>query len=306
MQTSAVRSLYFFARSRPLNHLHIFVQRNPPTVRSISSRFDCSIDLHFSTASDEHSVPVNQLSSSAQTRVLELITQFKEGPHFKNTKGQQRIVKELEQWVKDNNSKPTKYVFDFLSRICINHGSGQDINMLTSFAKAQGCSLTNGLSNLILSGMSRSDTIDRVKETLKEFLSKGTKVRVNTQTDLLQRAVNERDFLFALEIIHLMKEDGNFPSSTRVVDNVIGACVVVEGDEAVRVVEGDEVVRVVEGDEAVRVVEGDEVVRVVEGDEAVRVVEGVMNMHNHCRWGSYKHEVEQSTAKAFTTWIRRL
>ena len=141
--------------------------------------------------------------------------------------------------------------------------------MLTSFAKAQRCSLTDGHSNLILSAASHSATIDRVKETLKELFSDGTKVRVNTQTDLLQRAINERDFPFVMEIIDLMKEDGNFPSSTRVMDNVIGACVGVEGDEA------------------------------------VRVVESVMGMHNHCRRNSDMHEVEQSTAQAFTAWIRR-
>lgn len=215
--------------------------------------------------------PVYLSSDSAvQARVLDLLAEFKEGPRFKSARGLQHIVQELERWAKDSViTKPNSEVFNFMSHICTKHGSVQDIDMLVSFTQSHGLKLNDGNLNLILSSMASRAGMDRVKQTWNESFSEGRKIRVGTQTDLLQRAISDRDFLFAVDIINSMQKTGNFPSSVSVMDDAIAACVGVQSEET------------------------------------VRVVEGVMGVHNHHRQGSSKHEVGKSTVKAFTTWIKR-
>ena len=211
------------------------------------------------------------LSPSAKNRVLSLLAQYQEGPSFR--KSQSHSLHRVKEWVESASDGPelSSSTHHFLFHVCVDRGSSEDIQLAVDLAKRYGVELTDRELNMILAGLSVSGGLEQVKETLREMKENGMKVRLNTQTSVLQRAVNERDVPLALEAIDLMNGDGNFPSSSTVIT------------DALRVWAG------------------------AHSCDGVEVVRGVMGLHNNqSQSGKKRHEVDKATATAFMEWIKRL
>ena len=203
--------------------------------------------------------------------MLSLLAQFQEGPYFRES--QSRSLNRVKEWVESASDGPelSGNTYHFLFHVCVVQGSSADIQLAVDLAKRYGIELTDRELNMILAGLSVRGGLEQVKETLREMKEDGMKVRLNTQTSVLQRAVNERDTPLALEAIDLMNVDGNFPSSSAVIT------------DALRVWAG------------------------AHSCDGVEVVRGVMGLHNNQNQSGKKcHEVDEATATAFMEWIKRL
>ena len=207
------------------------------------------------------------LSPPAQERVLSLLSLYKDLPSFKKSK--QLSLDRVTSWVDTGSGYIHPSTYNFLLHVCVSCGSADDLDIAMAVAQRQKLELNESEMNSVLTSLSRSAELSKVKETMNNMSNGGLKIRLNTLTSLLQRGVNERDFSFTLEIIDIMRRNNFFPSSPVVICDAIRACVGVESSEA------------------------------------VRVVEGVMALHNSYSMAAPRRQVDQETATEFSNWITR-